>query len=66
MRVQREAPEIARFKPVIYTPTFILVRGDHEIGRISGYPGESYYWEELGELLKSAGYKREADARQND
>ena len=62
LRVPREAPEIMGFKPVVFTPTFIVVRGDREIGRITGYPGESYYWEELGELLKGAGYISEPAA----
>lgn len=53
-RVKRESPELAAFKPAVYTPTFILVRGDDEIGRITGYPGESFFWEELGVLLQSA------------
>lgn len=53
-RVKRESPDLAAFKPAVYTPTFILARGDHEIGRITGYPGESFFWEELGVLLQSA------------
>lgn len=27
-----------------FTPTFILVDGGREIGRIRGYPGESFFW----------------------
>lgn len=55
LRVRREAPELAGLKPVVYTPTFILARDGREIGRIPGYPGESFFWEELAELLKGAG-----------
>ncbi len=61
-RVKREAAELAKLKPAVYTPTFILVRGEQEIGRISGYPGESFFWEELGELFKFAGVDVEAMA----
>lgn len=55
-RVNRGAPEIAGFAPAVYTPTFILVRENAEIGRITGYPGESFFWEELAPLLTRAGF----------
>ncbi len=35
-----------------YTPTFILVDGGREIGRIRGYPGEDFFWGLLGVLMK--------------
>ncbi len=35
-----------------YTPTFILVEGGREIGRIRGYPGEDFFWGLLGALIK--------------
>ena len=57
LRVKRAAPELASFKPVVYTPTFILTRGGAEIGRFTGYPGQSFFWEELGLLLAPAGFK---------
>ena len=50
-------PDVARFKGVIYSPTFILVRGDTEVGRIVGYPGADFFWSLLGELLTKAGFK---------
>lgn len=31
-------------RPVRFTPTFVLVDGDREIGRIEGYPGEDFFW----------------------
>lgn len=55
-RVRRGAREIADFAPVVYTPTFIVVRGGQEIGRISGYPGPAYFWSELREILQTVGY----------
>jgi len=36
---------------VRYTPTFVLVDGDTEIGRIMGYPGEDAFWALLDELI---------------
>ena len=38
-----------------FTPTFILVEGGEEIGRIEGYPGEHFFWPMLGQLLKKLG-----------
>jgi hypothetical protein len=37
--------------PVRYTPTFVLLDGDREIGRIEGYPGEDFFWARLERLL---------------
>ncbi|WP_267177770.1 thioredoxin domain-containing protein [Sneathiella aquimaris] len=37
---------------VHYTPTFVLVEGGREIGRITGYPGEDNFWWMLEELVK--------------
>lgn len=54
-RVGRDSKALRGFAPVIYTPTFILVRGDREIGRITGYPGQLYFWEELSQLMSLAG-----------
>ena len=37
--------------PIIYTPTFVLVEGGKEIGRIEGYPGDEFFWVRLTSLL---------------
>lgn len=50
-RIRRDAPELAGLKPVVYTPTFILMREAMEIGRITGYPGAAFFWEELDDLI---------------
>lgn len=55
VRIRRNAPELEGLKPAVYTPTFILVKGTREVGRITGYPGASFFWEELGQLLEEAG-----------
>jgi hypothetical protein len=55
-RVRRNAPAISGLAPVVYTPTFIVLRGGEEIGRITGYPGPEYFWEELDPILAVAGY----------
>ncbi len=37
---------------VVYTPTFVLIDGGKEIGRINGYPGEGFFWGLLDEMVK--------------
>ena len=37
---------------VIFTPTFVILEGGVEIGRILGYPGEDFFWQLLGEIVK--------------
>lgn len=58
-RVGRDSKALADFAPVVYTPTFILVRDGREVGRITGYPGQFYFWEELSQLMSSAGITTE-------
>ncbi len=55
MRVRRNSKALSNFSPIVYTPTFILVRDGREVGRITGYPGQLYFWEELSALMASAG-----------
>ncbi len=54
-RVQRGSAVLQSLAPVIYTPTFILVSNGRELGRITGYPGQMFFWEELATLMSSAG-----------
>jgi protein-disulfide isomerase len=44
-------PELAALADITYTPTFVLMDGAHEVGRIVGYLGEDHFWGLLGELL---------------
>ncbi len=37
--------------PVRYTPTFVLIDGGREIGRITGYIDEDAFWGLLGKML---------------
>jgi len=34
-----------------FTPTFVLMDGGREIGRIRGYVGNEFFWYRIGELL---------------
>ncbi|MGE0024683.1 MAG: thioredoxin [Hyphomicrobium sp.] len=55
-RVRRGAPEIKDLAPVVYTPTFVVMRGGEELGRITGYPGADYFYGELRPILSAAGF----------
>ncbi len=46
-------------QPVTVTPTFILVEDDREVGRITGYPGNSFFWEMLSELLVFSSFRHD-------
>lgn len=52
-------PAGVRFaRPVVFTPTFILVDDGAEIGRIEGNPGEDFFWGLLERLLtEKAGFQ---------
>ena len=39
-------------KPVIYTPTFIVMEDGKEVGRVLGYAGEDFFWFLLAKQLK--------------
>ena len=36
---------------LIYTPTFVVMEGKKELGRIIGYPGEDFFWQFLNQIL---------------
>lgn len=46
-------------RPVIFTPTFVLVEDGQELGRIEGYPGEDFFWGLLGKLMTDNGISTE-------
>lgn len=45
----------------LYTPTFILLHNNHEVGRLVGYNGDEYFWFLLGELLEKIDYPLPAE-----
>jgi len=56
LRVLRDpAPSAVRASlkaPLTMAPTFVLVAGGREVGRIVGYPGADFFYGLVGELLK--------------
>lgn len=57
VRRVRGHPDIALIKGLNYSPTFLVMRGQEEIGRITGYPGADFFWALLDELLVKAGFE---------
>lgn len=55
LRVRFGSESLAHFKEIKFTPTFLLVQGNVEVGRIAGYPGRDAFWEELNALLNGQG-----------
>ena len=41
-------------RPVLFTPTFVLLINGQETGRLEGYPGEDFFWGLLQSLLADA------------
>lgn len=56
-RVQRGDTALKNFNPVPYTPTFLVVRDGQEVGRVTGYAGQMFFYEELDEQLAKAGFQ---------
>jgi len=44
--------DIAFIKGIIYTPTFVAIEKGREVGRIVGYMGDFFFWEQVGGLIK--------------
>lgn len=59
---QRDAVKFKLESPVRFTPTFVLLDEDREIGRIEGYPGEDFFWVRLERLVPSPTEKPGKDA----
>ncbi len=53
-RIMLSAPRTGNLKSIKnirYTPTFIVVHNGKEVGRITGYPGEAFFWGYLEEIV---------------
>lgn len=54
--LRADPPEgVTYARPVLFTPTFILVDDGAEVGRIEGYPGEDFFWGLLEQMLDRQG-----------
>ena len=48
--------DVANVKPVIFTPTFVLYKDRKEVGRLTGYISDDFFWGMLAPMLKKHGY----------
>ncbi len=39
-------------RPVVYTPTFLVIDNNRELTRLEGYPGEDFFWFHLTRMLE--------------
>ena len=60
MRARIGSPEVSHLKGLRFTPTFVLVEGEREVGRITGYPGADFFWGLLSEMLARTPFKAQA------
>ncbi len=57
-------PEVKQFGRIVFTPTFILLRGGVERGRILGYPGADFFWSLISDMLRrETAVREDASAR---
>ena len=47
-----ESGILEKIKPVIFTPTFVVLEDGKEVGRVVGYAGEEFFWPQLSAHLK--------------
>ncbi len=45
-------PRLRDLESIRYTPTFVVLDQNREVGRITGYAGEDFFWWELQEIIK--------------
>jgi len=61
-RVSIGDPALSYLSGLQYTPTFVLVEGQSEVGRITGYPGADFFWSLLAGLLAKTPFAAPAAA----
>jgi len=50
--ISRGLPETINLaRPVVFTPTFVLLIDGTEVDRFEGYPGDEFFWVLLGQML---------------
>lgn len=55
MQLHAQVPkDVTLVAPPVFTPTFVVIKGGIETGRIEGYPGEDFFWPLLADLIAKA------------
>jgi thioredoxin-related protein len=64
IEVTEPLPDDLKHLPDIqFTPTFVVIEGGREVGRVEGYLGEEQFWGLLEEILKRLKTAAPDDAR---
>ncbi len=51
--VHDDRPDDLKFvRGVVFTPTFVVIEDGKEVGRIVGYMGDFFFWEQVDGLIK--------------
>jgi hypothetical protein len=53
-RVDKDGPrpdDLRHVEGIVFTPTFVVVEAGREVGRITGYPGEDFFWGLVGQIV---------------
>lgn len=51
VHAMRDDPAVSKLPRIVYTPTFVLMQDQREIGRIVGYAGPDLFWWQIKPLL---------------
>ncbi len=51
--------DVPNVRPVVFTPTFVLYKDGKEVGRLTGYISDDFFWGLLNPMLKKHGYRDE-------
>ncbi len=54
--------DVPNVRPVVFTPTFVLYKDGKEVGRLTGYISDDFFWGLLNPMLKKHGYRDEDQA----
>ena len=47
--------DITLARPVVFTPTFVLLVDGTEVNRLEGYPGDDFFWGLIANMLRDGG-----------
>lgn len=55
INIRADLPEgVVLVSPPVLTPTFVLTDDGRELSRITGYPGEDFFWVLLAQMIAAA------------
>jgi len=55
--IRHPPSSLALMSPIVFAPTFVIVKDRKEVGRITGYPGADFFWGLLSRILLDSATK---------